>query len=289
MIINSSIDHLDVAEIDITTSSFFYFMSALKSSSLKIIDLSRPIPQINNYLDSEYFARIIGSMLKINTNLTELHLQKYNFSCHDIESMLIDAKFNKTLQLIDLGCNNIGDHGLESICNWICENPALSGLILSHNIITDTGARALSFVLPFSKIILLDVSYNKIKDNGIKDILNIINNSTSIRYLRIYGNTISSSAEIIERILESGVLEQDNLDVKPYKVDGKFYAAHYPADHYKQRYYNVPQSNLYSQNPTIFAYVDAAAIKPKQRRISHRVNRRLIGTKLKTVECKKSC
>ncbi|CAD6237089.1 GSCOCG00002134001-RA-CDS [Cotesia congregata] len=178
--------------------------------------------------------------------------------------MLIDAQFNKTLQLIDLGCNNIGDHGLESICNWIRGKPALSGLILSHNIITDIGARALSFVLPFSRIILLDVSYNKIKDNGIRDILNIINESTSIRYLRIYGNTISSSAEIIERILKSGVLELDNLDVKPYKVDGKFYAAHYPADHYKQRYYNVSQSNLYSQNPTIFAYVDAPAIKPKQ-------------------------
>ncbi|KAH0550681.1 hypothetical protein KQX54_020511 [Cotesia glomerata] len=84
------------------------------------------------------------------------------------------------------------------------------------------------------------------------------------RYYNVPQSNLYSQNPTIFAILESGVLEQDNLDVKPYKVDGKFYAAHYPADHYKQRYYNVPQSNLYSQNPTIFAYVDAPAVKPKQ-------------------------
>lgn len=41
-------------------------------------------------------------------------------------------------------------------------------------------------------------------------------------------------------MLLSGVLVQENIDLKPYKVDGELHFAHYPADHYKQRYYNVP-------------------------------------------------
>ena len=73
--------------------------------------------------------------------MVELHLQKYGFSCHDIELLLIEAKYNKTLHLLDLNENNIGDHGVEKFSNWFTEKPALRGLLLSHNIVTNNGAR----------------------------------------------------------------------------------------------------------------------------------------------------
>lgn len=37
----------------------------------------------------------------------------------------------------------------------------------------------------------------------------------------------------------SKVLEQENIDVKLYTVDGVLYHAFYPADHYKHKYYCV--------------------------------------------------
>lgn len=55
--------------------------------------------------------------------------------------MLIDAKYNKTLHLLDLNENNIGDYGVEKISDWFTEKPALRGLSLSHNIVTNNGAR----------------------------------------------------------------------------------------------------------------------------------------------------
>lgn len=55
--------------------------------------------------------------------------------------MLIDGISNITLKLLDLNCNNIGDHGINSICKWLYRRPALAGLMLSHNIIKIDGAR----------------------------------------------------------------------------------------------------------------------------------------------------
>lgn len=85
---------------------------------------------------------------QFNRCLVELHLQKYNFSCHDIEIMLEDLKYNKTLHLLDLCNNNIGDHGMESLANWLQTRPMLSGLLLAHNIVSDHGARSTIYGFP---------------------------------------------------------------------------------------------------------------------------------------------
>ncbi|XP_046419797.1 protein phosphatase 1 regulatory subunit 37 homolog [Neodiprion fabricii] len=155
--------------------------------------------------------------------------------------MLEDLKYNETLQLLDLCNNNIGDHGMEHLGNWLKMKPSLSGLWLAHNIITSQGARALSLGMPFSKIRMLDLSYNRITDDGAVDILDSIKKSTRLWYLRIFGNSLGHcTAKIVERMLVSGVLVQENIDVKPYRVDHESYLAHYPSDHYKQRYYDVP-------------------------------------------------
>ncbi|XP_068991530.1 leucine-rich repeat-containing protein 34 [Neodiprion pinetum] len=155
--------------------------------------------------------------------------------------MLEDLKYNETLQLLDLCNNNIGDHGMEHLGNWLKMKPSLSGLWLAHNIITSQGARALSVGMPFSKIRMLDLSYNRITDDGAVDILGSIKKSTRLWYLRIFGNSLGHcTAKIVERMLVSGVLVQENIDVQPYRVDHESYLAHYPSDHYKQRYYDVP-------------------------------------------------
>ncbi|KAK0176639.1 hypothetical protein PV328_000756 [Microctonus aethiopoides] len=254
---NLYIEHIEVAEVDQTISSLIYFTTIMRSDQvefnncLKILDISRPNPAYMNDFDSSHFAYLIGSMLKTNTCLIELHLQKYSFSCHDIELMLIDGISNITLKLLDLNCNNIGDHGINSICKWLYRRPALAGLMLSHNIIKIGGARALSFALPFSRVQLLDISYNNINNSGIADILNTIKKSPCMRNLRLFGNQIGDkSAKIIRRMLASGVLVQENLDVKPYEVDNKYYVAYYPANYYKQKYYNAISQpmKIYKQN-----------------------------------------
>ncbi|XP_076397601.1 ribonuclease inhibitor isoform X2 [Megachile rotundata] len=244
---NKHINSLNVAEVDQTASSLIYFIMVLSSDqkvsnrTLKNIDISRPKPGCMYYFDSAHFADVIGYMLKCNTYLRALHLQKYNFNCHDIENMMSNAKYNNTLYLLDLGSNNIGDHGVEFITNWLVKRPVLKTLILRRNIITNHGARSLSFILPFSRILVLDISYNKITNDGMIDILNTLKKSPLLQQLKIFGNCISHpTAKIIKRMLTFGILEQEKIDVRPYRVDHKWYFAKYEGHNYKKEYYDVP-------------------------------------------------
>lgn len=67
--------------------------------------------------------------------------------------MMSNAKYNNTLHLLDLGCNNIGDHGMDHLANWIAKRPALKTLILHRNIITDHGARYYKINKSYEKFI----------------------------------------------------------------------------------------------------------------------------------------
>lgn len=110
--------------------------------------------------------------------------------------------------LLDLGYNKVGDHGIEEIAKWLRTRPNLIGLNVSGNAIGNTGARlfsisclsasllslilfrALSFHMPFSKIRLLDISHNKIGDDGIIDILNSLKKPYALKLFYIWGNDI---------------------------------------------------------------------------------------------------
>nr|XP_050861928.1 leucine-rich repeat-containing protein 34-like [Vespula vulgaris] len=266
---NPYLEYLDIAEVDQTISSLIYFTTVMRldqpmyNETLKILDISRPNPGCMYFFNAEQFATLIGHMLRNNTCLFALHLQKCGFNCHDIECMMINAQYNHTLHFLDLACNNIGDHGMHHLANWLIKTSALRGLILSKNIITDHGARILSHTIPFSKLKFLDISFNKITDEGMVNILNSLKKISLIKSLRIFGNFLSHiTAKTIKRILLSKVLYQTNLDVKPYRVEDKWYCAQYPMDCSKEHLYDIIElstknnkktetfSNIYKFNET---------------------------------------
>ncbi|XP_060829948.1 uncharacterized protein LOC132914661 [Bombus pascuorum] len=252
---NKHMCSLNIADVNQTASDLIYFMMVLSSDqevsneTLKSLDISGPNPGCMYYFDSAHFADVIGHMLKYNTTLRALHLQKYNFSCHNIEIMMSNAKYNDSLHLLDLGCNNIGDHGIDHISAWLTKRPVLKTLILCKNIITDHGARSLSYAIPFSKLLFLDISHNKITDDGIVNILYTLKKTPLLRQLRVFGNCIGhQAAKIVKRMLISQVLDQKNIDVRPYKVDLWWHFARYEEDYCKKDYHDVPY-HLSSQPP----------------------------------------
>ncbi|XP_076652860.1 uncharacterized protein LOC143359082 [Halictus rubicundus] len=250
---NKHLLRLSVAEVDQTASSLIYFIMVLSQDqivcnvTLKYLDISRPNPGCMYYFDSLHFASVIGHMLKHNTTLLALHLQKYSFSCHDIEVMMSNAIHNNTLHSLNLGCNNIGDHGVDHLAKWLAKRPQLRILILCRNIITDHGARSLSYALPLSKLLSLDISYNKITDAGMVELLYTLKKTPLLRQLKIFGNTIGHPVgKIIKRMLISEVLNQEDIDVRPYRVDHRWYLARFEGDRCKKKYRDIPYG-LYSQ------------------------------------------
>lgn len=77
----------------------------------------------------------------MNTTLVELHLQKCEFGGHDVEELLLGLTKNKTLLMLDLGYNRIGDYGIELLADWLKTKPNLLGLNVAANGICNTGAR----------------------------------------------------------------------------------------------------------------------------------------------------
>lgn len=247
LINNKTVEYCDIGETSQTLSSVAQVISALRkghgeNTTLRVFDFSRIIPMFNRYsYETKWFAYHIEYLLENNSSIVELHLQKNEFISHDVEYFVRGLRKNNTLLYLDLGFNKIGDYGIELLAKYLAEGPQLVLLNVAGNSINDLGARALSLCLPYSKIRALDISHNRLTDTGLLDILNTVKKPYFLRFFNIWGNKIGHpTCEIIQRMLESGVLFQHTMDVKLYEVDEVLYAAYYPnpANRNKHLYYN---------------------------------------------------
>ncbi|CAH2236906.1 leucine-rich repeat-containing protein 34-like [Pararge aegeria] len=244
---NVSLQYCDIGQTNLTLTSVSHIITALRydhggNTTLKVLDLSRIIPSFNRYsYETKWLAYHLEYLLEQNSTIIELHLQKNQLIGHDVEYLDRGLRRNDTLLYLDLGYNRIGEYGAELLGKYLADRPQLIFLNLAGNGIKDTGARALSFGLPYSKIRALDVGHNKITDDGILDILNTLKKYYYLRFLNIWGNTIThESCVVIERMLISGALFQHTIDLKLYEVDDVLHAAYYPnpADRNKHLYYD---------------------------------------------------
>ncbi|XP_063545571.1 leucine-rich repeat-containing protein 34-like [Cydia strobilella] len=232
---NASVEYCDIGETGQTLTSVAHLVTALRTdqgtnTTVKVLDFSRIIPLFNRYsYETKWLAYHIEYLLERNETLIELHLQKNQFIGHDMEYFVRGLRCNKTLLYLDLGFNSIGEYGAELLGKYLAEKPNLILLNLAGNDIKDTGARALSFGLPYSKIRALDVSRNRITERGILDLLNSVKKPYYLRFLNIWGNKFGHVAcDVIQRMLMSGALFQQTIDVQIYEVDEVLHAAYYP-------------------------------------------------------------
>lgn len=236
-----TLEDIDIAETDQTLESIESILIVIEHAPIKALNISRIIP--NSYYtkyNKGTLADDLSVTLKQNMSIRELYIQKEEFDGHDTEILLDGLFVNTTLEMLDLGCNTIGSFGTELIADWLRTRPTLRGLDISANNIKDSGARGLSFGLPFSKIRYLDLSNNKISDTAMADVIDTLKKYCQMRILYIWGNEIGKrSCQRLSRMLKSGVLNQEYIDIKIYKVDEELRAAYYPANHYKHKYYCV--------------------------------------------------
>nr|XP_023030065.1 leucine-rich repeat-containing protein 34 [Leptinotarsa decemlineata] len=236
-----TLENIDIAETEQTLESIESILIVIEDSTLKAVDISRIIPaSYYTKFNTATLADDIGVVLKLNSTLVEIHIQKCHIDGHDIELLLSGLEANKILEMLDLGCNHIGDLGVEYLAQWLKRRPALRALNLSSNSIKNFGARALSFGLPFSKVRFLDISNNNIEDLGLTDLLDTIKKYCRMRILFMWGNNFGAVAcKRLSRMLKSEIIEQEYIDVRIYEVDGELHAAYYPTNHYKHKYYGV--------------------------------------------------
>lgn len=227
----NALEVVDLNDTNQDAKGLAYLFTGLMPSrggknKIRNINLNKPIPQYFHAMPSAHIAEFLGQVFNDNTNLQEIHLRFYRFDCHDIEIMIQGSFSNNTLTCLDLNNNNIADDGVEYLCRYLKTKPVLSSLMIGANNIKDAGARRLGFDLPFSNICFLDVTNNKITDEGVKDIFYAFRKERASKGLCIWGNDMTHNSLLyLEKMLNEGLLHQNNLDVKLYTADNRLHAA----------------------------------------------------------------
>ncbi|XP_052212877.1 leucine-rich repeat-containing protein 34-like isoform X2 [Dreissena polymorpha] len=233
--INATLRALDLADTDLTTESLIALTTVVNNNrSLKSLNVNRPILFSEQEECTVHFAK----MLKVNSTLEELHLQKFQIRDFGATRLAENLMENLTLQYLDLSCNRITRDGVKELSKVLKRNTAIRHLDLSFNRLEDDGAMHLAEAIATYNTTLqvLDVRTNNIRGKGLCSLSDAMKMNPTLTKIFIWGNNLEETAAIaFANLLESGRLLKSNTDVQPYVVDGKTILSE--LTHNEQRHY----------------------------------------------------
>ena len=222
---NKTLTKLDLGDCDIKIDSMIAICTALRlNDHLKALNLSRPLL----FSLQEESAVHLGIMLRANTTLEELHLEKQVLRDSGVEQLCEGLKNNKSLTYLNLSCNRISRDGALALSELLTCNQTMLVLDLGYNRIESAGARYLSNTLIGLNqgLTTLGLVNNEIKDDGLVSIASAIEYNRNLTNVYIWGNQIGIEASTaFGNLIKNKKLKLKNTDVKPYIVDGQTYLA----------------------------------------------------------------
>ncbi|CAH1404099.1 unnamed protein product [Nezara viridula] len=236
---NKSLEVLELEGVDFYVHCVNRITDALieSKSNLKVLNISRLLGIPRYRLRSYYLADMLYALLVANPCLVELHVEKNAITDHDLIRLVEGLKRNRTLVVLNLTANFIGNVGLERIA-LILPKSNLQVLLLRSNKIGNQGAIALSKAMPLSKILHLDLAHNRIEDVGFANLLWTIKKPTPLYTFYIVGNNFTKQTlEIIHVQMLRGKIIPDSLDIVLYwEEDGSIRCSHNPdAEEYRKQ------------------------------------------------------
>ncbi|WP_375333338.1 hypothetical protein [Candidatus Tisiphia endosymbiont of Xenochironomus xenolabis] len=145
-----------------------------------------------------------------NSNITKLNIAANglgdtaaNDSTNIIKSIAEALKNNKTLTILDLSSNFIGDEGAKAIAEALKKNKTLTSLNLSSNFIGAEGTKAIveALLVYNSTLASLNLSLNNIKDGAVELIAKMLESNRTLTNFDLSHNRIT--VEGIKAIVES--------------------------------------------------------------------------------------
>jgi hypothetical protein len=198
------------------------------NSVFKAIEINRPIvPQYAPGEETlEHFSRLVGKVPSLSHLSMKYHIML------DSGARLFAESLGKTELMVslDLECNKIGVAGAEALASYLIAmaragKRSIEVLKLSHNVVADQGAIALSEALMENKSLrCLTIKSNSIGKAGLVALGNALNSNNSLEYLSLFGNDFDNQVGkqydtlIAERLPYVGL----SLDIKTYVVDGVY-------------------------------------------------------------------
>lgn len=225
--VNFTIRQLDLGHTDMKMESLIAIATILHTNkTLQMLNINRPVPeyQYANWMDE--IAQHYASMLKVNSALRELHMQK--FQIRDYGALWFSEKLLSNLNLVhlDLSSNRITRDGAKLLAEYLKKDTPLKALDLGYNRLENDGACWLAEALMYSNTHLerLSVKQNNIGDAGLFALADACDYNTTLTHLYMWGNEFDQeSCWAFKKLIDKSRLKLDHLDVSPYIVDGKCY------------------------------------------------------------------
>ncbi|XP_026174454.1 dynein regulatory complex subunit 5 isoform X2 [Mastacembelus armatus] len=137
------------------------------------------------------------------TSLEELHLvyrvkqcgmnfewKMFEMTDRDCVSLATALKSCKTLKLLRLHQSHIEDKKCRLLVKNLLDHPSLRELDFSHNLIGDRGARAIGKLLSMSKLEILNLCDNDIRDPGAKALAHALSKNSTLLSLNLRLNRV---------------------------------------------------------------------------------------------------
>ncbi|XP_060073757.1 leucine-rich repeat-containing protein 34-like [Ylistrum balloti] len=218
--VNKTLEALDLGDTDLTIEAVIALPTVLyRNSTLKALNVNRPLLFSCQEETTVHFAK----MLKVNTSLEELHLQKYDMRDFGVTRLAENLMENMTFTYLNLSCNRITRDGTKELAKVLKNNTSIKVLDLGFNRLEDDGALHLAEAIATYNTTLetLVVASNNIGNKGLCALADAMKTNTTLSSIFIWGNTLEEPACIaFASLLETGRLKPENTDVQAYVVDG---------------------------------------------------------------------
>ena len=172
----------------------------------------------------------ISEVLKVNTCLTNLNLMRTGIGASGVAAISEALKVNTCLTNLNLSLNNIGASGAAAIPEALKVNTCLTNLNLNSNEIGASGAAAISGALKVKTCLThLDLALNNIGASGAAAISEALKVNTCLTSLNLFFNEIgdSGAAAISEALKVNTCLT--NLDLGSNQIGASGFAAIFEA------------------------------------------------------------
>ncbi|KAI8500511.1 Leucine-rich repeat-containing protein 34 [Branchiostoma belcheri] len=201
--INTGIEQLDLGDADLGTESVIALATILHYNKfLKALNVNRPLLFTHQASTNSLYTTLeettvhMANMLKVNTTLREIHLQKYDMRDFGAERLVETLQENIALTYLDLSCNRITRDGAKHLSKLLKKNTPLQVLDLGFNRIEDDGAIYLSEALKHfnTNLHTLVIAHNCIRGTGLVAVADAMKTNTSLYSVFIWGNELEESA-----------------------------------------------------------------------------------------------
>ncbi|XP_077366510.1 dynein regulatory complex subunit 5 [Festucalex cinctus] len=137
----------------------------------------------------------------------------FEMADRDCETLAMALQYCKTLKVVRLHESHIDDQKCKLLAKHLTGHPSLIELNLSHNVIGDKGAKAVSILLNSSKLEVVNLSDNIIRDVGANFIAEALFKNYSLLSLNLRINRVTDEGgqAIAKALLNNGTLRHLHL------------------------------------------------------------------------------